>query len=876
MQLLLLVSSGSTSQPPAGVLSTYYANGVLSEPACSTLLPSIANLSLDATALSRVCGGKLSPVASTLWSARLYGELHLPLGHYQLRVRTNLGTRLFVHGWQLIDSWSPSDSAQQHVAKYNFSVVSNTMYPVRLDLLFASRMGNRSGSALPALFEMSYRNATPGGAASWAPLPRSALAATVSPQQAQRQALQSAMSAGWNTWHRASATAHVHLPSLFGFDVALTERNATLTGPRMDRSTGCSGCTDRCDQTAAGAVCQVRPGTHTNNGSFTHFDQHVRAGLRVAFKSAHVDATGQSSVLLLTANGTEDVAALELQLLPAFFFDCGDVSAQSASGYAGGVPCGEWSVGADGASALGRTFGLSAERGGSTALRIVGANRRAATAPEPLTVHFDIATRSACVIAQPSRLDASATAKMSSSANAGSGIGTLAECIAIVRAAERNAEAALAARYPRSLVGTNRDVVDAMRAVIGWNVMWHPTAFVVTPVSRTFGKQPFEMWLWDTYFSTLLSAESDKALAYSNLIEITRPTVAGNVPGFRTQDTSVQDRSKPYVGALVLLRLYEKFSDEWIVELLFDDLLAWANWVALRRTEGPSNLVVIGSDHVATGQSDARQCTKTAVIWESGLDNSPLYDPDEIAGLFTPNATVGAECNFHFYDAGMTGLYLSTLDSLATLATAIGRNGTAATLRARHDAMAKAMRETLWSDGLGVFVNTGSSPPHRASSRITPFSFHAMLSGAATAAQARTMAQQWLLTDAGFCLTGQNESRPGRGEACVYGMPSIAHSDPAWKDNTYWRGRTWGPMNWLVYAGLRRKEYAGVAEVRLARARLAERSRALLLKEWLSHHHVHENYNSASGDGCDVGDSDPFYHWGALLGLISLEEAGLY
>ena len=90
--------------------------------------------------------------------------------------------------------------------------------------------------------------------------------------------------------------------------------------------------------------------------------------------------------------------------------------------------------------------------------------------------------------------------------------------------------------------------------------MWHPTAFVITPVSRTFGEQPFELWLWDTYLSTLLSAESDKELAYSNLIEITRPTVAGNVPGFRTQDTSVQDRSKPYVGALVLLRLYEKVS----------------------------------------------------------------------------------------------------------------------------------------------------------------------------------------------------------------------------------------------------------------------------------------------------------------------------
>ena len=50
------------------------------------------------------------------------------------------------------------------------------------------------------------------------------------------------------------------------------------------------------------------------------------------------------------------------------------------------------------------------------------------------------------------------------------------------------------------------------------------------------------MWLWDTYFSTLLAAESSRELAYTNLIEITRPTVAGNVPGFRTAVASVQDR----------------------------------------------------------------------------------------------------------------------------------------------------------------------------------------------------------------------------------------------------------------------------------------------------------------------------------------------
>ena len=33
-------------------------------------------------------------------------------------------------------------------------------------------------------------------------------------------------------------------------------------------------------------------------------------------------------------------------------------------------------------------------------------------------------------------------------------------------------------------------------------------------------------------------------------------------------------------------------------------------------------------------------------------------------------------------------------------------------------------------------------------------------------------------------------------------IPSIAFNDPAFKDQDYWRGRIWGPMNYLVYLGL--------------------------------------------------------------------------
>ena len=272
--------------------------------------------------------------------------------------------------------------------------------------------------------------------------------------------------------------------------------------------------------------------------------------------------------------------------------------------------------------------------------------------------------------------------------------------------------------------------------------MFDHRATVITPVSRSFGAMPFEMWLWDTYFSTLLAAESGKELAYSNLIEITRPTVAGNVPGFRTAVASVQDRSKPFVGAMVLELLYGKFKDKWIVELLFDDLLMWANWIRDKRIEEPGGLVVLGSDNVAQGQSDHHQCTKTAVSWESGLDNSPMYDPSEVQWPYgkASSLPVGTSCRYHFYDVGMTGLYLSMLDSLSNLALVIGRNDTWSELQDRHSVLAAKTNQLLWDETLGIYANKQSRGTNRTSPRISPFNLHPMITGVASEAQVRRTA----------------------------------------------------------------------------------------------------------------------------------------
>ena len=94
---------------------------------------------------------------------------------------------------------------------------------------------------------------------------------------------------------------------------------------------------------------------------------------------------------------------------------------------------------------------------------------------------------------------------------------------------------------------------------------------------------------------------------------------------------------------------------------------------------------------------------------------------------------------------------------------------------------------------------------------------------------------------------------------------AFERDDSAYAEQHYWRGRIWAPMNYLVYLGLRRAELKDEAKI------LAEKSAALLLREWRECGHIHENYHADTGMGCGYDHSDRIYHWGVLLGLVALK-----
>ena len=79
-------------------------------------------------------------------------------------------------------------------------------------------------------------------------------------------------------------------------------------------------------------------------------------------------------------------------------------------------------------------------------------------------------------------------------------------------------------------------------------------------------------------------------------------SAAGFVPNYAAGLSRSDDRSEPPIGAKVLLELYKKWQDQWIVELLFEDLLDWSDWFVRRRLLPPLGLVALGSKNGMHGE----------------------------------------------------------------------------------------------------------------------------------------------------------------------------------------------------------------------------------------------------------------------------------
>ncbi|MBR0463130.1 MAG: hypothetical protein IJJ23_01930 [Clostridia bacterium] len=407
-------------------------------------------------------------------------------------------------------------------------------------------------------------------------------------------------------------------------------------------------------------------------------------------------------------------------------------------------------------------------------------------------------------------------------------------------------------RYDR--YGDLAELSSAIECTLAWDTIYDPKHDrVISPVSRlwSIGSGGYVLFCWDNFFAAYLAAVSGcRDLAYFNAREVLREGESvGFVPNFAYATGQISaDRSQPIVGSAMVREIYRIWREKWFVEEMYPGLLRWNEWFAAHRS-AQSGALCWGSDPIEPKYGNVWEYPDHGVdgrfgaALESGLDNSPMYDD------------IPFDANAHMLmleDVGLTGLYINDCRCLIELASLIGREGDIPTLRERL-ARAEAGLEGLWDEKNGFYYNRRTDTGEF-SRRISPTNFYALFSESVSPERQRRVADEHYYNSEEF-----------------YGewmLPSIARNDPAYPEQNYWRGRVWAPLNFLVYLALQNTVLDDV------RKDLAAKSKTIFMKEWTELHHVHENYNAITGEGCDAKNSDKFYHWGALLPLIALAENG--
>ena len=324
---------------------------------------------------------------------------------------------------------------------------------------------------------------------------------------------------------------------------------------------------------------------------------------------------------------------------------------------------------------------------------------------------------------------------------------------------------------------------------------------------------------------------------------------------------------QPPVHATAVWHVYRRARDgdqakEFLRELM-PGLQRWHEYLYRERTRGDDGLVEIWHP------------------WESGMDNSPLWD-DALARI-TPareaipdyervdlefvdaaqrptdaeydryayliklyrdwgydSSRIREESPFAVYDVLFNSLLVQANRDLAQIARVLDLD--AAPFEAWAEQTAAGLDARLWDDAEGSYGDYDV----RAGARVhadTAAAFAPLFAGIPTPERARHLLGR---------LTASSVAVDGAGRVVTSVAPNDANYDPA----LYWRGPVWPMINWVVHGGLRR--YGFFDEAREIRTALLE----LVRREgfW-------EHYNAATGRGQGTEQVS----WTAALVLDLLE-----
>jgi hypothetical protein len=380
--------------------------------------------------------------------------------------------------------------------------------------------------------------------------------------KAQFNALQSRLQKGWHTYNTSSVLSHVLLPEAFSVKLSLKSNHVGLYGYMGDAYI--SSKVPRAET--------VTPVAYSTTGDYTELLLSWDGNI-IRVQSASID---NELVLLATPEKTTKILPNLVVETGFLWNNPGQISKKGARIYAKG---------------LNRTISVSG------------------TAP------LDTIFLTSNTPYLSFRLNGT------TGVYSGSSTRSLSQLQQIIKSKKASYEKALEA------YGEEAPIASVIQNAIGWNTIYDPlNKQVITPVSRYWNEAfggPYVLFDWDTYFGAWMASMLNKDLAFSNAIAITKSlTPGGFVPNYTAGGTKAStDRSQPPVGSMVVREIYRKYPEKWFLEYLFTDLLTWNRWwVKSRKT--PENWLCWGSDSLG----DASANTWQAAAYESGLDNSPMFD----------------------------------------------------------------------------------------------------------------------------------------------------------------------------------------------------------------------------------------------------------
>jgi mannosylglycerate hydrolase len=296
---------------------------------------------------------------------------------------------------------------------------------------------------------------------------------------------------------------------------------------------------------------------------------------------------------------------------------------------------------------------------------------------------------------------------------------------------------------------------------------------------------------------------------------------------------------------------------------LYPKLVAWHDYLYRERTRGDDGLVEIWHP------------------WESGMDNSPLWDdalarisppPDAIPDYTRVDAEfvdaaerpsddhydryaylvklyrdcaydprrIRDECPFVVRDVLFNSILVQSNRDLGEIARALGADPTP--FETWADETAAGLEAVLWDDTEGMYLDYDVRAERRIPSR-TGAGFGPLYAGVPSTERARKLLDRLRACEVGVDGIGRV-------------VASVPPDDPGFEPARYWRGPVWPMLNWVAHSGLRRYGYIDEAgEIRGALLALARREGF-----W-------EHYNALTGHGGGTEDLS----WTAALVLDLLD-----